>query len=85
MTNDIFDQFKHILVERFAINPALVRPETDLQTELKLDSLDAIDLLFAVNDTFGINISDKTLENIHTIADLVNEIEKNTKKNKIKE
>ncbi|HLB56714.1 MAG TPA: phosphopantetheine-binding protein [Coxiellaceae bacterium] len=75
-----FDQVKQILVERFAVNSALVRPETDLEKELKLDSLDAIDLLIAVNDTFGIHISDKTLEHIHTIADLVAVVEKNKPK-----
>ena len=80
MTTNTFDLLKQILVERFAINPANVQPETDLQKDLNLDSMDAIDLLLAINETFVIRIPEKMLENIHTIADLVAVIDKHRPK-----
>lgn len=66
-----FDQIKHILIERFAIEPSSIQPETDLQKELNLDSIDALSLLFAVNETFSIRLPEKVLDNVHTIAELV--------------
>lgn len=76
MTVNTFDQLKKILVERFAIDPASVQPETDLQKELNLDSMDAIDLLLAINETFVIRVPEQMLENIHTISELVVVIDK---------
>ena len=67
---------KKILVERFAINLASIHPNTDLQKELKLDSMDAMDLLLAVNETFSIQLPEQVLTNIHTVGELVDCIEK---------
>lgn len=76
MTTKTFEQIKHILVERFAIDSHKIQPTSDLQKELKLDSMDAIDLLLAVNEVFAIRIPEQTLENIHTVSQLVEVIEK---------
>lgn len=71
-----FDAVKKILVERFAINASLIHASADLQKELNLDSMDAIDLLLAVNETFSIRVPEQLLENIHTVSELVAVIEK---------
>lgn len=76
MTTNTFDDLKQILVDRFAINPAHVQPTADLQKELKLDSMDALDLLLAINETFEIRVPEQMLENIHTVAELVETVEK---------
>ncbi|OGT32984.1 MAG: hypothetical protein A3C44_06530 [Gammaproteobacteria bacterium RIFCSPHIGHO2_02_FULL_39_13] len=73
---DTFLQVRRILIERFAVNPDSVQPKTDLQNDLNLDSMDALDLLLAINETFGIRISEKSLESILTIEQLVACIEK---------
>lgn len=75
----VFEQVKKILVERFAINPVHVQLSADMQKDLNMDSMDALDLLLAVNEAFGIRIAETTLEKVHTIADLVQHIEKNKK------
>ena len=71
-----FDRLQKILVERFVIKPEDIQPNADLQEDLKLDSMDAIDLLLAVNETFSIRIPEKTLEHIHTVSDLVEAVKK---------
>lgn len=76
MTTKTFEQVKHILVERFAIQSANVQPNADLQKQLGLDSMDAIDLLSAVNDVFGIRVPVELLDKIHTVSDLVETIQK---------
>lgn len=75
MQSATIDLVKKILVERFAINPSLITPEVDLQKELNLDSMDALDLLLAVNETFNTRIPEESLEKIHTVAQLVQMID----------
>ena len=72
----ISEQIKKILVERFSIKPELIHPEANLQDELNLDSMDAIDLLLAINEVFAIRIPEQSLEKIQTVSDLVNCIAK---------
>ncbi|MCX7124772.1 MAG: acyl carrier protein [Gammaproteobacteria bacterium] len=76
MTMQTFEKIQQILVERFAIDAANVRLGTDLEKDLKLDSMDAMDLLLAINETFKINIPEQTLEKVHTIGELVDVVEK---------
>jgi len=71
LNSKTLDQIKKILVERFAIDPAKITPAVDLQKELNLDSLDAVDLLFAINETFRTRIPTKSLDNVYTLAQLV--------------
>ncbi|MCX7120935.1 MAG: acyl carrier protein [Gammaproteobacteria bacterium] len=77
MNEKLFEQVKNILVSRFAINPASIHLQTNLQKELKLDSMDALDLLLAINETFSIRLPEQSLENINTISDLLEAIVKN--------
>ena len=74
MEDKTFNLLKWILTERFAIDPANIHENTDLQKDLNLDSMDAIDLLLAVNETFSIRISEQVLENVHTVSELVSVI-----------
>lgn len=72
----ILERTKKILVDRFAIDPTKIHPAVDLQKDLNMDSMDALDLLLAVNETFKIQISERSLDNIHTLSDLVACIER---------
>ncbi len=76
MNVSIFNQLKQLLVERFSIDASLITLKADLQKELKLDSVDAVDLLLTVDEAYCIRIPDTMLTSIHTVGDLVNVIEK---------
>ena len=80
MTTQMFEQVKHILVERFAIDPAKIHLTTDLQKDLNLDSMDAVDLLLAINEAFSVRVPEQALENVHTIAQLIEMVEKHKPK-----
>jgi len=77
--NLVFEKIKTLLDERFAIEPSLVLLTADLHKDLGLDSMDSVDLLLAVNETFGIQVRPEALSDIHTIQDLVTAIEKKTR------
>ena len=75
-THSPFILIKKILIDRFVIPADKIQPESDLQATLALDSMDALDLLFAVNEVFSIRVPEKSLADIHTINDLINTIKR---------
>ncbi len=79
MAQSVFEVLKSLLEERFEITPALVKPEAELQKELGLDSMDAVDLLLAVNEAFDIRVPTEALSDIHTVKDLVDLIERKSR------
>lgn len=73
----LFESIRSLLVSRFGIDPALVVPSAHLQNDLRLDSVDAIDLVLAINETLKVRIPESTFQKIHTVGDLVSVVEEN--------
>lgn len=80
MNPKTYETLKKILIDRFAINPAYIQPTATFQKELGMDSMDAVDLLLAINETFDIRIPEKTLESVHTVEEMVVCIERHKPK-----
>lgn len=74
----VLEKIKVILAEQFDVEEDSIKTETDLQDDLGADSLDVVDLLMSIEDEFEIEIPDEEIENIRTVADLVNYIESKT-------
>lgn len=51
-------------------------PEAHLLRDLDLDSLDTVEMTLGVEDRFGVEIADEELEDVTTIADVVEVINK---------
>lgn len=51
-----------------------IRPDTQL-AELGIDSLDALNILFALEESFGITIPDDQARSIRTVDDMVTTIQ----------
>ena len=49
--------------------------DTDLVRDLGVDSIDTVELIMAVEDTYDIKISDKDAEDLKTVGDVVEFIE----------
>lgn len=82
MNSDIFNRFKLILEEQFPenINGKTLESNTDLFIDLRLDSLDYVELIMAVEEDFhkelrGEQLDEKKLEHLHTIGAIVDYIE----------
>ncbi|MRI84037.1 MAG: acyl carrier protein [Nitratiruptor sp.] len=75
MDQSLFEQVKQIVVEQLNANPDEVKPETRFVEDLGADSLDVVELVMALEETFGIEIPDEDAEKIQTVADAVKYIE----------
>ncbi len=59
-----------ILVADFEIDAASIKPETNLFTELDLDSIDAVDLVVRIQQETGKKVNPEDFRQIRTLADV---------------
>ncbi|MBR4411328.1 MAG: acyl carrier protein [Firmicutes bacterium] len=72
-----FDKIKDIIIEQLQVEEADVNMDTNLMKDLSADSLDAVEIIMAIEDTFGIEIPDEDAEKFQTVEDLVKYVEEN--------
>ena len=65
-----------LLVEKLGVSADKVKPEIDIIKDLGADSLDLVEMLLTLEETFGITVSDEQTENISTVQDIVDLIDK---------
>ncbi|HNS53388.1 MAG TPA: acyl carrier protein [Syntrophales bacterium] len=65
-----------IIVEQLDVTREECVPEASFIEDLGADSLDLVELIMAMEENFGIEISDEELQKIRTIQDAVNYIKK---------
>ena len=73
--NETFEQLKKLIVELLEVNELEVVPEASFADDFNADSLDFIELITAVEDTFKIEIPDEDAENLQTVQDALDYIE----------
>lgn len=74
----VFDKLKELVAEQLGVDEAEITLEANIQDDLGADSLDVVDLITTIEDEFDLSIPDEAVENIKTVGDIVNYIEKNT-------
>ncbi|MCR5481855.1 MAG: acyl carrier protein [Clostridia bacterium] len=71
----VFDKVKEIIVEQLSVEPDKVTPETNLMKDLEADSLDAVEIIMAIEDEFEIEVPDDDAEKFQVVADIVKYVE----------
>jgi len=72
---ETFEQLKNLIVELLEVDESEVVPTASFADDFNADSLDFIELITAVEDTFKIEISDEDAENLQTVQDAIDYIE----------
>jgi len=70
----IFEALKKILIEKFDMKPETIVPEARLYDDLKLDSIDAVDLIVELKSILPKNINPAVFKEVRTIQDVVDAI-----------
>ena len=73
----VFDKIKDIIIDQLQVEESDVDMDTNLMKDLSADSLDAVEVIMAIEEEFGIEIPDEDAENFQTVADLVKYVEEN--------
>ena len=71
---EVLEKVIQLISERFSVDVLKITKDTTFQEDLGADSLDVVELVMELEDTFGIQISDEDAEKIVTIGDAVNYI-----------
>lgn len=70
---EIIDITNRVFEESFEIEKDRLKPEAHIFTDLGLDSLDIVDLVAALQKSFGVNIrNEEKIRNIRTLQDIYN-------------
>ena len=66
----IISDLDRIFIDQFELEPAKVVPDARLREDLDLDSLDAADMLVAIEKRFGIRLDDQVARQFRTVSDI---------------
>jgi acyl carrier protein len=68
---ELLGALRDVLVDKLKVDGEKVQPEASLYDELGLDSIDLMTAVMAMEERFGIEISDNELEQVTTVGDAV--------------
>ena len=72
----IESKVKAIIVDKLGVEESQVTPEASFTADLNADSLDTVELIMEFEKEFNISIPDDETQNINTVQDVIDYIEK---------
>jgi len=67
----MFDKVKEIIIEQLGVEEGVeITETTSLMKDLEADSLDAVEIIMALEDEFDIEIPDEDAEKFQNIGDI---------------
>lgn len=72
----MFEKVQKIIAEQLGINAEAVQPTSKFKEDLNADSLDLFEMVMAFEETFGVEIPSEDLEQIATVQDVIDYINK---------
>lgn len=74
----IFEKIQELVAEQLGISDMdTITPTTSLVDDLDADSLDAVEIIMAIEDEFSVEIPDEEAEGFKNIQDIVEYVEQN--------
>ncbi|HET9301087.1 MAG TPA: acyl carrier protein [Candidatus Polarisedimenticolaceae bacterium] len=79
MASSVEEKVKHIIVEQLGVDEDEVKSEASFVDDLGADSLDVVELVMALEEEFGLEISDEDAEKIGNVQQAIDYIEAHVK------
>jgi len=76
MAENTQEKVTEIIVEQLGVSADQVKPEAKLIEDLGADSLDAVELVMAVEEEFNIEVADEDAEKLVTVGDIITHVDK---------
>ena len=70
-----FEKIKGIIAEQLNVNEDIIQIATHRMKDLEADSLEAVEIIRAIEEEFDIEIPDEDAEQFQTVSDLVSYVE----------
>jgi acyl carrier protein len=75
--SDTFEKVKKIIVEKIEVEESAVTMEASLMQDLGADSLDTYELVFGIEEEFGVAVPEELAAEVQTVGDIVKFLEEN--------
>lgn len=79
MASSVEAKVKEIVAEQLGVSEEEVTPSASFIEDLGADSLDIVELIMALEEQYGLEISDEEAEKIRTVQDVIDYIESHLK------
>lgn len=70
-----FDKVRDIIVDQLGVETSEITDETHLMKDLEADSLDAVEIIMAIEEEFDIEVPDEDAEKFQRVGDIVKHVE----------
>jgi acyl carrier protein len=71
----MLERIRNIICEFVDIDPESITPETNIRTDLGLNSLELVNLAVEIEEEFDVEIPDREAMGLETVADAIRIIE----------
>ena len=72
MMSDVFKKVAEVVAEQLSVELSEIKLESNFIEDLGADSLDTVELLMALEETFDCEIEESAAANLVTVKDIVN-------------
>ena len=72
----MYEKVCKMLAEQLDISTDTITPQSEVVKDLGADSLDVVELMMALEDEYGITLPEGEVENVKTVQDIVDMMEK---------
>lgn len=79
MSDELFQKVRSIIAQQLGADESEITEEAHFIEDLGADSLDTVELVMALEEEFGIEISDEDAEKIQTVGDVIKYIKEHQK------
>lgn len=73
----MLEKLRELICDYADVKPEDITEETNIRTDLSLDSLSLVNLAVAIESEFELEISDRDVMGIETVGDVIKLIEEN--------
>ena len=71
----IYETIITIIAEHLGINESKISLDTSINEDLEIDSLDAVEIIMAIEDAFSIEVDEEAIEQFTTVREMVEYVE----------
>ena len=72
----MLEKMREVICRYVEIDPNTLTEDTNIRSELGLNSLELINIAVAIEDEFDVEIPDREVSNLETLGDAIRSIEK---------
>jgi len=71
----VFDKVRDLIADQLGVDADEITMDTNLMKDLEADSLDAVEIIMAIEEEFGIEIPDEQAEEFQVVSAIVKYVE----------